>query len=295
MNRTKEFNEISREFCKSNNLKMNILNPPRDVNEFMRKSRMIREEIFNFKTYLREISNSYLGLFSTASSWHQQGVGSAMGLKSKDYPMNLKGFNTQQLGEFDNLMTAEAAKIQKQILKLSTSNDIEKAIVESLNDLLEQIRQTHKNLKMCRYSAKKPLEVKRFSSANSVKQENPASFVEEDTDSDEDLNPQLKQLFEHENEKLLEELVGQFNEVRNISRTMNEIAQMQSELAVHLSVQKEVIADIGNHLSSTHANIEGANTYLANAKQIFGGPKYWVLYFFFSASVTLLLLDYFYS
>jgi t-SNARE complex subunit (syntaxin) len=76
---------------------------------------------------------------------------------------------------------------------------------------------------------------------------------------------------------------------------MQEIAEMQNTLSLHLSAQSETIQQIHNDTMDSSLIIEKGNHYLASAERVFGGPRLWVLLFFLLASFVILFLDYYYS
>jgi t-SNARE complex subunit (syntaxin) len=76
---------------------------------------------------------------------------------------------------------------------------------------------------------------------------------------------------------------------------MQDIAEMQNTLSLHLSAQSETIQQIHKDTIDSSISIEKGNQYLASAERIFGGPRLWVLIFFLLASFVILFLDYYYS
>jgi hypothetical protein len=70
---------------------------------------------------------------------------------------------------------------------------------------------------------------------------------------------------------------------------------MQSILAHHISRQSELAESIRNDISDSNINVQKAAVQLRSAKRYFGGPRYWVVWFMFTASGILLFLDYYYS
>jgi hypothetical protein len=64
---------------------------------------------------------------------------------------------------------------------------------------------------------------------------------------------------------------------------------------MHLSSQQEVLEGINQDASTASDSIQAGVKQLKAAERVFGGTRWWVLYFFIGLSLSLLTLDLFLS
>lgn len=80
-----------------------------------------------------------------------------------------------------------------------------------------------------------------------------------------DLSPEMRQELENENNALLEELEQSLDKARQAEKSMNEIAQLQTDLAVHLSTQNDMIQNLMDNAEQTAIEVSSANKQLTSA------------------------------
>uniref|UniRef100_A0A060T1P7 ARAD1C22396p n=1 Tax=Blastobotrys adeninivorans TaxID=409370 RepID=A0A060T1P7_BLAAD len=88
---------------------------------------------------------------------------------------------------------------------------------------------------------------------------------ENETTDDIDLSPEMRQELENENNALLEELEQSLDKARQAEKSMNEIAQLQTDLAVHLSTQNDMIQNLMDNAEQTAIEVSSANKQLTSA------------------------------
>ncbi|KAI9020412.1 hypothetical protein DFJ74DRAFT_124804 [Hyaloraphidium curvatum] len=118
-------------------------------------------------------------------------------------------------------------------------------------------------------------------------------FTEDDLDSL--LTPAQKMELERENETLLRELEDNMEQVWKATQSIQEISQLQSQLAFHLQSQQDVIERLHDEAIHQTDNVMAANEQLRSAQKRFGGRRTLVLVFLMVMTVALLWLDYYYS
>jgi syntaxin 18 len=83
------------------------------------------------------------------------------------------------------------------------------------------------------------------------------------------------------------------DEVTKATQSLQEIANLQSTMAFHLTAQQEVIQSIHQDAMDSVANMSLANQQLKKTDKIFGQARLWIFVFLVGASFVLLFLDYY--
>ena len=107
------------------------------------------------------------------------------------------------------------------------------------------------------------------------------------------MTTQERMLLESQNEDLLRTFQGTMDEVVKATQSLQEIAELQSTLAHHLSAQEEQIDSIQEDAVHAVDNMAKANNQLQKTQKYFGQARTWVFIFLIVASAVLLFLDYF--
>ncbi|KAJ3402833.1 hypothetical protein HDV05_008200, partial [Chytridiales sp. JEL 0842] len=98
-------------------------------------------------------------------------------------------------------------------------------------------------------------------------------------------------LLEQENEELLAHLESGLDQIRAATQSIHEISDLQSQMATHLQAQEKAIEQLHEDSVQVTETMIQANSYLRNAKRLFGETKIWLLVFFIVSSLVLLFLD----
>ncbi|KAJ3033830.1 hypothetical protein HDV00_005795 [Rhizophlyctis rosea] len=107
------------------------------------------------------------------------------------------------------------------------------------------------------------------------------------------LTPQERIMLENENAAMLAELESNLDQVRNATQSLQEIANLQTQMAHHLATQQETIDTLYQEAWQSTQTMENANKTLVKATKNFGDTRLWVLMFLLIASGVLLFLDYY--
>lgn len=118
---------------------------------------------------------------------------------------------------------------------------------------------------------------------------------EKEVDIEGMLTPAQKMELEQENESLLKELEDNLEQVFQATQSIQEISQLQSQLAFHLQAQTETIERLHEEAIQQVDTVKSANDQLRSAQKRFGGRRTFILLFLMVMTVALLWLDYFYS
>lgn len=186
-------------------------------------------------------------------------------------------FNDKQLQEFLLNIKDKEATLSNKIIKIQN-----KEIKEILLTNFDELIQTFKNLIQNHQGI-----ISNTKSSKSLK-----ILDESDSEQEQELTNEQKQIFMVQNKFLQEQFNSQIIET---TQKIDQISLIQSQIALHLNQQSETITAISNNLDIVSNNVSNGNEYLIKAKENFGPNKTWVFYFFFGASLVLLLLDYFYK
>ena len=100
-------------------------------------------------------------------------------------------------------------------------------------------------------------------------------------------------LLEKENAALMDKLSTDLEQVEQATQSLQEIADLQSTLAFHLSAQQEMIETIHTDAQESVSTMENAHLQLVKTQKYFGEARLWVFIFLVIASAILLFLDYY--
>lgn len=121
-------------------------------------------------------------------------------------------------------------------------------------------------------------------------------LINEDVDKEiieGELSQQLIQELENENEQLLQELESSMDQVRKVTQSLQEVSNLQSQLAYHLEAQREVIDALYDDSWQNTETVQMANIQLIKAQKNFGNAHFKIFIFLLCASIGLLIFDYF--
>ncbi|KAJ3331808.1 hypothetical protein HDU76_002156 [Blyttiomyces sp. JEL0837] len=102
-------------------------------------------------------------------------------------------------------------------------------------------------------------------------------------------------LLENENEALMARFESGFESVRTATQSIQEISEMQNQMAFHLQAQEKAIEQLHSDAITATDNIEMANVHLKKAQKLFADSRLWVIVFFLVISFIVLFLDWFYG
>ncbi len=106
-------------------------------------------------------------------------------------------------------------------------------------------------------------------------------------------SPKEQALLEKENQNLLRELESDIDQVVQATQALQEIAQLQSTLSRHLSIQQENIENLHQEALDSVSFVNQANQQLKKTQMYYGQPRWWIFIFLIVASSVLLFLDYY--
>jgi len=98
------------------------------------------------------------------------------------------------------------------------------------------------------------------------------------------LTPAQKMELERENESMLKELEDNLEQVWQATQSIQDIAQLQSQLAFHLQSQQESIERLHEEAIQQVDTVKSANDQLRSAQRRFGGRRTFVLLFLMVSS-----------
>ena len=198
--------------------------------------------------------------------------------------MQVFHFTELERSKFDQELLMQIEKFHQMINNLVKKSEFQQQVVSILLEKVLNLKQFILKLISQRKSTIKPRK--------------PISIQKvylEDNNTEMNLEPELLKELELENRNLVDQLDGDLEQIRIATQTISQVSEMQSSIAMHLSMQTESINVIERNVEESKVRVEQGTKHLRQAKEIFGGPKYWVLYFFCFLSVLLLAFDFMYS
>ncbi|XP_048585246.1 syntaxin-18 isoform X2 [Nematostella vectensis] len=112
-------------------------------------------------------------------------------------------------------------------------------------------------------------------------------------DVEEELSPDEVQLFEQENNKLLEEMNNLVDEVRQIEGRVVEISQLQEIFSEKVLQQSGQIDRIYETAVGTTENVKDGNEHIREAIKNNASFRVWIIFFLVMCSFSLLFLDWY--
>jgi len=100
-------------------------------------------------------------------------------------------------------------------------------------------------------------------------------------------------MLQAENDRLMNELEGTLEQVKQTESALTEISSMQSQLAVHLAAQTAMTDRLHTEAIQTTERIQGGNLQLIKARERNSTTRKWMLLFLLLMSGVLLFLDWY--
>ena len=110
---------------------------------------------------------------------------------------------------------------------------------------------------------------------------------------DEELSPEELQVFEAENQQLLNELNNMREEVDQIEASVVKIADLQDFFTSNVLEQEKIVQSIQNNVVGATENIRGGNEQIRQAIQRNADFRAWILFFLIVMSFSLIFLDWY--
>jgi len=102
-----------------------------------------------------------------------------------------------------------------------------------------------------------------------------------------------RQMLEEENRHLYQELMSNQEEVKQITRQVVELSQMQDLLTENVDIQAHQIEEIQDTIMAATENVRGGNEQVREAMSKDAGFRVWILFFLIVMSFTILFLDWY--
>ncbi|KAJ3322705.1 hypothetical protein HDV06_002756 [Boothiomyces sp. JEL0866] len=271
MDRTSEFNAEIKKF-----------NPPiftKPKKNKIVKYKEINSRIFKFKCYVQLIRKPFLNISFSVDSVD-------LDLPSPRIVFEMTG---NQKNAFYIQLQTKIKEIQNEIKNTNCECRINNEIKESLNHQLNIVVELLKSLELQRISVRR---MKSPTSTPITKQIETAQYPNEFVEAEEEMDQEFIQTLELENQKLIKDYQQSLNQIEQANQKIQEIVQMQQELNLHLNTQLETTKNIQMDAEIIETNISSGVGILKKTRDIFGGSRYWVFYFFIISSLLLLFIDY---
>lgn len=137
----------------------------------------------------------------------------------------------------------------------------------------------------------------RVGSRNSVTsdvEKKQTSLLEEEMEKMlEELSTEERQMLEEENAHLYKELQSNHEEVRQITRQVVELGQMQDLLSENVDLQATQIDKIQETIIAATENVREGNEQVREAMRKDAGFRVWIMFFLIVMSCTILFLDWY--
>ncbi|XP_042869499.1 syntaxin-18-like [Penaeus japonicus] len=110
-----------------------------------------------------------------------------------------------------------------------------------------------------------------------------------------ELSSEERQMLEEENAHLYKELMSNQEEVRQITRQVVELGQMQNMLSENVDIQAHQIEEIHDTILMATENVREGNEQVREAMRKDAGFRVWIMFFLIVMSCTILFLDWYNS
>ncbi|XP_050737345.1 syntaxin-18-like isoform X2 [Eriocheir sinensis] len=110
-----------------------------------------------------------------------------------------------------------------------------------------------------------------------------------------ELSPEERQMLEEENDHLYKELQSNHEEVRQITKQVVELGQMQDLLSENVELQATQIDKIQETIIAATENVREGNEQVREAMRKDAGFRVWIMFFLIVMSCTILFLDWYNS
>uniref|UniRef100_A0A0P4W6J4 t-SNARE coiled-coil homology domain-containing protein n=1 Tax=Scylla olivacea TaxID=85551 RepID=A0A0P4W6J4_SCYOL len=132
------------------------------------------------------------------------------------------------------------------------------------------------------------------SSGTSDVEKKQTSYLEEEMEKMlEELSAEERQMLEEENTHLYKELQSNHEEVRQITRQVVELGQMQDLLSENVDLQTTQIDKIQETIIAATENVKAGNEQVREAMRKDAGFRVWIMFFLIVMSCTILFLDWY--
>ncbi|XP_076037757.1 syntaxin 18 isoform X2 [Oratosquilla oratoria] len=122
------------------------------------------------------------------------------------------------------------------------------------------------------------------------------SLLDEDIDGLlNDLSVEERQMLEEENTHIYQELQSNQEEVKQITRQVAELGQMQDLLTENVNIQAHQIESIQDSVMAATENVREGNEQVREAMRKDAGFRVWIMFFLIVMSFTILFLDWYNS
>ncbi|XP_071532317.1 syntaxin-18 isoform X2 [Panulirus ornatus] len=130
--------------------------------------------------------------------------------------------------------------------------------------------------------------------ADSEKSRTSSSFLEEEMERVlGELSAEERQMLEEENAHLYKELMSNQEEVRQITRQVVELGQMQDILSENVDLQAHQIEEIQETIMAATENVREGNEQVREAMRKDAGFRVWIMFFLIVMSCTVLFIDWY--
>jgi len=284
--------------------KNRILNKRKEKDPLEVKAHMIIEHTTQLQCFLAENRESYIDVLNKTYS------SNAM----SDFERDKIDAETNSLIKTINSLVDDFKKdLRKRLTKLSGQHTLH---LEAVSDILEaDLKLACQNFSEQRaIRVQKELEIQKLSRLEikarkstpsdplleqdaqekpEQQQINWALEDDEDSDSNQALSPEEMQLFERENEKMLEDLMSLKDDVQQIESKVVKIAELQQIFTEKVLQQKDDIELISSNAVGASENIKDGNEEIREAIQNRASIRVYILFFLLVMAFTLLFLDWY--
>lgn len=284
--------------------KNRILNKRKEKDPLEVKAHLIIEHTTQLQCFLAENRESYIDVLNKTYS------SNAM----SDFERDKIDAETNSLIKTINSLVDDFKKdLRKRLTKLSGQHTLH---LEAVSDILEaDLKLACQNFSEQRaIRVQKELEIQKLSRLEikarkstppdvlleqdaqekpEQQQINWALEDDEDSDSNQALSPEEMQLFERENEKMLEDLMSLKDDVQQIESKVVKIAELQQIFTEKVLQQKDDIELISSNAVGASENIKDGNEEIRKAIQNRASIRVYILFFLLVMAFTLLFLDWY--
>jgi len=284
--------------------KNRILNKRKEKDPLEVKAHMIIEHTTQLQCFLAENRESYIDVLNKTYS------SNAM----SDFERDKIDADTNSLIKTINRLVDDFKKdLRKRLTKLSGQHTLH---LEAVSDILEaDLKLACQNFSEQRaIRVQKELEIQKLSRLEiKARKSTPPNVLleqdaqekpeqqqinwaledDEDSDSNQALSPEEMQLFERENEKMLEDLMSLKDDVQQIESKVVKIAELQQIFTEKVLQQKDDIELISSNAVGASENIKDGNEEIRKAIQNRASIRVYILFFLLVMAFTLLFLDWY--
>jgi len=284
--------------------KNRILNKRKEKDPLEVKAHMIIEHTTQLQCFLAENRESYIDVLNKTYS------SNAM----SDFERDKIDADTNSLIKTINRLVDDFKKdLRKRLTKLSGQHTLH---LEAVSDILEaDLKLACQNFSEQRaIRVQKELEIQKLSRLEiKARKSTPSEALleqdaqekpeqqqinwaledDEDSDSNQALSPEEMQLFERENEKMLEDLMSLKDDVQQIESKVVKIAELQQIFTEKVLQQKDDIELISSNAVGASENIKDGNEEIRKAIQNRASIRVYILFFLLVMAFTLLFLDWY--